>query len=321
MDVDRLREILDLVEESLEEPTLPSGELAERAYLSRYYFNRLVSDALGEPPGTFRRRLLLERSAYQLSSSRTSVIQIAFRAGYGGPDSFSRAFAHAFGMPPTRYRSAGVTDHRLATPNNIHFTPPDGLRLPPTTKRGAGTAPERSTRMDTTLDMLDHHLWLSDQILDRASRLDGDVLDRPITMSVEGIDAHPTLRSLSARLVTQLEMWLAAFGGATETPPAGDTTPSLLRKRLSIAGSSFRDVMASALAEGRGRETFIDATCRPAHVFTYAGVLAHVLTFSAVRRTMAIGALETAGIADLGCGDPMEHVGGSGDDASRIRRE
>ena len=39
----------------------------------------------------------------------------------------------------------------------------------------------------------------------------------------------------------------------------------------------------------------MDLTCRPAHVFTYSGVLAHVLTFSAVRRTMAIGALETAG--------------------------
>jgi hypothetical protein len=55
-------------------------------------------------------------------------------------------------------------------------------------------------------------------------------------------------------------------------------------------------------------------------VFTYSGVLAHVLTFSAVRRTLAIGALETAGVDDLGAGDPMEFVGGTGEDASRIRR-
>ena len=53
---------------------------------------------------------------------------------------------------------------------------------------------------------------------------------------------------------------------------------------------------------------------------TYSGVLAHVLTFSAVRRTMAIGALGTAGIDDLGAGDPMEFVGGTGEDASRITR-
>ena len=34
-----------------------------------------------------------------------------------------------------------------------------------------------------------------------------------------------------------------------------------------------------------------------------------MLTFAAVRRTLAIGALETAGIADLGSGDPMGAVG------------
>jgi len=44
-----------------------------------------------------------------------------------------------------------------------------------------------------------------------------------------------------------------------------------------------------------------------------------VLTFSAVRRTMAIGALESAGVGDLGSGDPMGFIG-SGADASALRR-
>jgi hypothetical protein len=48
--------------------------------------------------------------------------------------------------------------------------------------------------------------------------------------------------------------------------------------------------------------------------------MAHVLTFAAVRRTMAIGSLESAGVADLGSGDPMHFVGGSGADASTIKR-
>jgi len=82
----------------------------------------------------------------------------------------------------------------------------------------------------------------------------------------------------------------------------------------------FDRLVRSALDGGRGDETFMDMTCRPAHVLTYIGVLAHVLTFSAVRRTLAIGALETAGIGYLGAGDPMEFVGGTGEDASRITR-
>ena len=48
--------------------------------------------------------------------------------------------------------------------------------------------------MTTLTKMLDHHLWLSGQILDRAAAR-RRVLDRPIELSVEGIDREPTLRS------------------------------------------------------------------------------------------------------------------------------
>jgi hypothetical protein len=74
------------------------------------------------------------------------------------------------------------------------------------------------------------------------------------------------------------------------------------------------------LQEGRADETFVDAVCDPPETFTFGGMLAHVLTFSAVRRTMAIGALESAGVDDLGAGDPMQFVGGHGADASTITR-
>jgi hypothetical protein len=39
-----------------------------------------------------------------------------------------------------------------------------------------------------------------------------------------------------------------------------------------------------------------------------------------VRRTLAIGALKSSGIGDLGAGDPMRFVGGEGSDASQITR-
>ena len=54
---DRLRWILDLVEESLDQPGLTGDDLAARAFLSRFHFDRLAAAALGEPPGAFRRRL------------------------------------------------------------------------------------------------------------------------------------------------------------------------------------------------------------------------------------------------------------------------
>jgi AraC-like DNA-binding protein len=312
MEADRLRGFLALIEASLDEPEMAGSDLAGRAYLSRFHFARLVRAALGEPPGAFRRRLLLERAAHRLTTTGDAVIDVAFDAGYSAPEAFARAFARAFGASPSDFRRSRDAGHELPAQNGIHFHPPGGLRLPAT---------ERSTTVDVLIRMLDHHLRLSGEIVDRLERVDPGALDRPIELSVEGIDRDPTLRRLSDRLVGQLEMWVGALEGRDRVPPdGGDSSPAGLRRRLNAAGPRFRELVAGPLREGRGDETFVDATCEPPQTFSYGGVLAHVLTFSAVRRTLAIGALESAGVGDLGAGDPMAFVGGSGDDASTIRR-
>jgi AraC family transcriptional regulator len=46
---------------SLEEREVTGVELARRAHLSRFHFDRLVAASLGESPAAFRRRILLER--------------------------------------------------------------------------------------------------------------------------------------------------------------------------------------------------------------------------------------------------------------------
>jgi AraC family transcriptional regulator len=314
---DRLRWILDLVEASLDQPELTGDDLAARAYLSRFHFGRLAAAALGEPPGAFRRRLLLERAAHRLTSTRDPVIEIALDAGYGSPEAFARAFGRAYGVAPSGYRRDTASRparpglHDLSAPSGVHFHPPGGLRLP---------APSRSSDMDVLTGMLDHHLTLAGEIIDRAAQVGDDVLDQPIELSVAGIDSEPTLRSLIDRLVGQLEMWITSLEGGTVMPRGGAATPDGWRSRLEAAGPRFRELVLAPIRDGRADETFVDAMCDPPETFTYAGVLAHVLTFSAVRRTMAIGALESAGIADLGSGDPMLFVGGAGADASTIRR-
>jgi AraC family transcriptional regulator len=313
VEADRLRRILDVVQDGLDDPELTGADLAALAYLSRFHFDRLVRAGLGEPPGAFRRRLLLERSAHRLVATSDPVIEIASHAGFGSPEAFARAFARAYGAAPTAYRRSKQhpLSHDLPAPSRIHFRSPGGLLLP---------AETRSTAMDVLLKLADHHLDLVGQIIDRTASLDDDVLDRPIELSIEGIDANPSLRSVTDRLVSQLEMWNAALDGGTSMPEPEDSTPAGMRRRLGGAAPRFRQLVIEPVRDGRADETFIDAICEPPETFTLGGVLAHVLTFSAVRRTMAIGALETAGISDLGSGDPMHYVGGHGDDASTITR-
>jgi AraC family transcriptional regulator len=307
----RLTEILEAIEQSLDEPDCDGDALAARLFLSRFHFSRIASAVLGEAPGAFRRRILLERAAHRLVATNDPVIDVALDAGYASPDAFARAFHRAHGISPSDYRRSAPSHHDVPSASAIHFHPPGGLRLP---------GSERSNGMHVVIRMLDHHLTVLGEIVERVGQVASDVADRPIKLSVEGIDVNSTLRGLTDRMISQLEMWTAAVQGCEQIPRNPDATARGLDRRLRTAGPRFRELAVAALEDGRADETFIDATCDPPQTFTYGGMVAHVLTFSAVRRTLAIGALETAGIDDLGAGDPMRFVGGTGDDAATITR-
>ncbi len=150
--------------------------------------------------------------------------------------------------------------------------------------------------MDLLAKLLEHHVWLVGEIVDRAGRLPADRLDAPITVSVEGVDDDPTLRSLLSRLVGQMDMWNAAMENRAYDfeVERGESLRSI-RARLDSAGPAFLAQANEVIDESRLDETFVDATCDPPQVFTYGGMLGHVLTFAAHRRTLAIGALHSAG--------------------------
>ena len=97
---DRLRELLDAV---LDDDHHTLGEMAEGAYSSPFHFSRRLARGTGEPPVTMRRRVLLERAAWELGGGG-SVTEVAFAAGYESVEGFARAFARAFGHPPRRHR-------------------------------------------------------------------------------------------------------------------------------------------------------------------------------------------------------------------------
>ena len=71
-------------------------DLARQAYQSRTQFHRLFRAAVEETPAAMRRRLLLERAAYQLGHSGMPVTDVALDANYGSLEAFTRAFRKAF---------------------------------------------------------------------------------------------------------------------------------------------------------------------------------------------------------------------------------
>jgi AraC family transcriptional regulator len=163
--------------------------------------------------------------------------------------------------------------------------------------------------MDLLTRMVEHHVWLVGELLSHADGLTHEQLNAPVKISVDGIDCDPTVRSLLARLVGQLAMWDAATHDRPYDMDVEKTeTLADLRAKLAVVGPAFLSQVRSIVDEGRLDETFVDALCSPPEVFTYGGMIAHVLTFAAHRRTLVCGALADAGITDLGAGDPMKWV-------------
>ena len=252
---DAFARFLDLLVVSLDDHGLSGEALASRVHLSRFHFDRLVSAAAGEPPAALRRRILLERAAYQLVTTDRDVLDVALEAGYSSHEAFTRAFVRAYGQSPSRWRRK-PTGFRIEAPSDVHFHPPRHLWVP---------AERKVTTMDLVIRMVEHYVWLTGEMLSRAERLSGDALDAPVEISVEGIDSDPTLRSLLSRLVGQLAMWDAAV---SERPydfeiEKGESVAGM-RARLTVAGPAFLTDVRTIAAEGRLDETFVDADLRPA---------------------------------------------------------
>jgi AraC family transcriptional regulator len=123
---DRLRELIDLVIDSFDEPDADGRALAQRAYFSRDHLDRLLAAATGESPVALRRRLLLERAAWQLRTGGATPSEAAPAAGYASLAAFSRAFTRAHGVAPSAFAGSD-RPFFLDGSNGIHFHPPAGL--------------------------------------------------------------------------------------------------------------------------------------------------------------------------------------------------
>jgi AraC-like DNA-binding protein len=293
---DTFAAFLDTLAETLD---LGSDDRARRLHLSRFHLDRVASAAAGEPPERMRRRLLLERAAHRLLVTDQPVVDVAFEAGFGSHEAFTRAFAREYGEAPSRWRQH-PTRTQIEGASGVHFHPPGSLRLP--TRR-------KVTPMDLMTRMIEHHLWLTSEMLDRAARLTDAQLDAPIEVPIGTLDDDMTIRSVLGRLVGQLAQWNAAMSQRSyDWEQERGKSVATLRRELAEEGPAFLTQVRTTADEGRLDDTFVDVTCDPPTVFTYGGVVAHVLTFAAVRRLVVLGAYETLGITDLQAGDPLEWV-------------
>src|ERR1043165_5929933 len=196
-----------IVANSLDTPA-KTQDLARLAYQSRTQFHRLFRTVVEETPGAMRRRLLLERAAYQLAHTGMSVTDVALDANYGSLEAFTRAFRKAFRISPSLYRRMRDPHFHLPASNKIHFFAPGCLTTGCLTKGGGD--------MDLFDRFAGNDSWHTRRLLEYASTLTEEQLDRPLPTVVELLpwrESNKTLRQLLENIIFTKEVWTAALAG------------------------------------------------------------------------------------------------------------
>ena len=156
--------------------------------------------------------------------------------------------------------------------------------------------------------------WHTKKLLEYARTLNDEQLDRPLKTVVEILpwrEKTKTLRQILENIIFTKEVWTAAINGTDfaniNGTPDSQKSPSAMLERLEKTDVELHRVLRDIAKRGEWDTTFIDALCEPAETFTYGGVFAHIMTFNAHRRLMALDALKQLGVQVEGFGDPMEY--------------
>ncbi|CAN5449983.1 AraC family transcriptional regulator [soil metagenome] len=291
---DRLRELLDAV---LDEDNHRLGDMAASSHASPFHFSRQLTRDAGEPPVAMRRRVMLERAAWQLQQGMR-VTDAALAAGYDSVDGFSRAFTRAHGHTPSTAVSAGSTDHWLDAPNGIHFHPPTALWVEDRPAPAGG---------EVLWLMLHHDLDDTRDLLGLADGLDDHAYRRirlpdHAVLAWDGRDG--SIAEVLRNQVHTKEVWVAAIAGH-DVPAAGDSGPAALLQRHDAVAVRWLDVVRDIEDRRAWGDRLIDALCEPPESFLLASVIAHVLTFAAARRHLVRQMLDADERGVIDDGDPI----------------
>jgi len=274
-------------------------DLARQAHQSRTQFHRLFRTVVEETPAALRRRLLLERAAYQLGHTGMSVTDIALDSNYSSLEAFTRAFRRAFRTSPSLYRRMRDSHFHLPASNKIHFFAPG--------------SPTKGGDMDLFDRFAGNDSWHTQRLLEYASTLTEEQLDRQLPTVVELLpwrESNKTLRQLLENIIYTKEVWTAALSGAEmdmNGTPKSQRSPQAMLERLKKTDVELHKILRDVRNRSAWDDTFVDALCEPAETFTFGGVFAHIMTFNAHRRLMALDALRQLGVQTEGFGDPMEY--------------
>ena len=113
--IDSMQSALDYIEAHLTEDIQPE-DVAQKAYVSAFHFQRLFHALCGVTLGEYIRCRRLTLAGQELSRGNSRVIDAALKYGYDSPDSFARAFQKFHGILPLSSEGKGREAQRFLAP-------------------------------------------------------------------------------------------------------------------------------------------------------------------------------------------------------------
>ena len=125
--IEGIQDSIDYIEQNLAEE-LDIEEIAKKAMVSPFYFQRIFGALCGMTVGEYIRARRMTAAAQELACSDHKVIDIAMKYGYDSPDSFAKAFQRFHGITPTQARESGANLRSFA-PMHIRISLEGGNML------------------------------------------------------------------------------------------------------------------------------------------------------------------------------------------------
>lgn len=105
--IEGIQNAITYMEENLTEE-ITVKEVAEKAYVSEFHFQRIFAVLCGFSVSEYIRNRRLALAAQELSNGEVKVIDVAVKYGYDSPDSFARAFTRFHGITPSAAKEKGA---------------------------------------------------------------------------------------------------------------------------------------------------------------------------------------------------------------------
>ena len=118
--IEEIGEAISYIEENITEK-IAIEEVAKKAFMSQFYFQKGFAMLCGFTVGEYIRRRRLTLAGSELVSTNEKIIDIALKYGYDSPDSFTKAFTRFHGVTPTAVRKDGAMIKSFA-PLKIKFS-------------------------------------------------------------------------------------------------------------------------------------------------------------------------------------------------------